>query len=91
LRKALAKEQEDHALTKKANIALNQKYCDLVEKHKELGQQYSLLCESTPQPSNAKDISTPSTSQGCEKYYNLDLNLYSTNLAKHRGNEKKDC
>jgi hypothetical protein len=32
LRKALAKEQEDHALTKKANIALNQKYCDLDEK-----------------------------------------------------------
>jgi hypothetical protein len=36
LRKALAKEQEDHALTKKANIALNQKYRDLDEKHKEL-------------------------------------------------------
>jgi hypothetical protein len=27
LHKALAKEQEDHALTKKANIALNEKYC----------------------------------------------------------------
>jgi hypothetical protein len=39
LRKALAKEQEDHVLTKKANIALNQKYCDLDEKHKELRQQ----------------------------------------------------
>jgi hypothetical protein len=36
LHKALAKEQEDHALTKKANIALNQKYCDLDEKHKDL-------------------------------------------------------
>jgi hypothetical protein len=81
LRKALAKEQEDHALTKKANIALNQKCCDLDEKHKELGHQYSLLWESTLQPSNANDISTPSTSQGCGKYYNLDLNLYSTNLA----------
>jgi hypothetical protein len=79
--KALAKEQEDHALTKKENIALNQKHCDLDEKHKELGQQYSLIWESTPQPSNAKDISTPSTSQGCEKCYNHDLNLYSTNLA----------
>jgi hypothetical protein len=77
----LAKEQEDHALAKKANIALNQKYCGLDEMHKELGQQYSLLWESTPQPSNAKDISTPSTSQGCGKCYNLDLNLYSTNLA----------
>jgi hypothetical protein len=27
LHKALAKEQEDHALTKKANVALNEKYC----------------------------------------------------------------
>ena len=36
LRKALAKEQEDHAITKKANNALKKKYCDLNEKHKEL-------------------------------------------------------
>ena len=34
--KALAKEQEDHAITKKANKALKKKYCDLDEKHKEL-------------------------------------------------------
>ena len=36
LRMALAKEQEAHAITKKANIALKQKYCDLDEKHKQL-------------------------------------------------------
>ena len=34
--KALAKEQGDHAITKKENIALKKKYCDLDEKHKEL-------------------------------------------------------
>lgn len=34
LRKALAKEQVEHALTRKANVALNEKYCDLDEKHK---------------------------------------------------------
>jgi hypothetical protein len=34
LRKALAKEQEDHAITKKACIALKQKYYDLEKKHK---------------------------------------------------------
>lgn len=34
LRKALAKEQVEHALTMKANVALNEKYCDLDEKHK---------------------------------------------------------
>jgi chromosome segregation ATPase len=36
LHKALAKEQEDHSLTKNANVALNEKYCVLNEKHKEL-------------------------------------------------------
>jgi hypothetical protein len=36
LRKALAKEQEAHAITRKANIALKQKYCDLDGKHKQL-------------------------------------------------------
>jgi hypothetical protein len=63
LHKALTKEQEDHALTKKANVALNEKYSVLDEKHKELEMQYCLLWESTPQPSNAKNISTPSKSQ----------------------------
>jgi hypothetical protein len=36
LNKALAEEQREHALTKKANIALNDKYCVLVEKHTNL-------------------------------------------------------
>jgi chromosome segregation ATPase len=80
LHKALAKEQKDHALTKKANVALNEKCRVLDEKHKELKMQYSLLWESTPQPSNAKNTSTPSTSQGCRKCYNLDLNVYSLTL-----------
>jgi hypothetical protein len=81
LNKALAEEQREYALTKKANIALNGKYCVLVEKHNKLEEQYSFLWENTPQPSNTKDTSNPSTSQGCGKCYNLDLNVYSTNLA----------
>jgi len=81
LHKALAKEQDDHTLRKKTNAALNQKYCDLDEKHKELELQYNLLWESTSHPSKAKDASTTSTSQGCEKCFNLDLNIYATNLA----------
>jgi hypothetical protein len=43
LREALNKEQGDHAITKKENIALKKKYCDLDEKHKELELQYNLL------------------------------------------------
>jgi hypothetical protein len=79
--KALAKEQEAHAITKKANIDLNQKYSDLDGKHKEIEEQYIILWNSNSHPPKANDASTPSTSQGCGKCYNLDLNAYSTNLA----------
>jgi hypothetical protein len=89
LKKALANEEREHALTKKANIALNDKYCVLVEKHNKFKEQYSLLWESTPQPSKAMDNSTPSTSQGCGKCYNLDLNVYSTNLANMEAMKKE--
>ena len=79
--KALGKEQEDHAITKKANKALKKKYCDLDEKYKELELQYGIFWDSNSYPTKAKEASTPSTSQGCGKCYNLDLNAYSTNLA----------
>ena len=78
--KALDKEQEAHAITKKAHIALKEKYCSLDGKHKELEEQYSILWDSNSHPSKGNDASTPS-SQGCGKCYNLDLNIYSTNLA----------
>jgi hypothetical protein len=35
------------------------------------------------------DTSAPSTSQGCRKYYNLDLNGYSTNLANMKAMKKE--
>jgi hypothetical protein len=76
----LAKEQEDHAIIKKAHNALKKKCCDLDEKHKELELQYGILWDSNSHPSKAKETSTPSTTQGCGKCYILDLNAYSTNL-----------
>ena len=51
LRKALTKEQEAHAIIKKANIALKQKYYDLDRKHKQLEEQYSILWDSNSHPS----------------------------------------
>jgi hypothetical protein len=54
LRKALAKKQEAHAITKKTHIFLKQKYCDLDGKHKELEEQYSILWDSNSHPSKAK-------------------------------------
>jgi hypothetical protein len=85
----LAKKQEDHAITKKANNALKKKYCDLDEKHKELELQYGILWDSNSHPSKAKETSTPSTSQGYEKCYNPDLNTYSTNLANMEAMRKE--
>jgi hypothetical protein len=61
----------------------------LVEKHNKLEEQYSFLWESTPQPSNTKDTSNPSTSQGCGKCYNLNLNVYSTNLANMKAMKRE--
>ena len=89
LRKALAKEQGNHAITKKENIALKKKYCDLDEKHKELELQYNILWDSNSHPSKAKDASTTSTSHGCGKCYNIDLNAYSTNLANMKAMRKE--
>ena len=89
MRKALAKEQEDHAIINKANKALKKKYCDLDEKHKELEMQYGILWDSNSYLPKAKETSTPSTSQGCGKYFNLDLNAYSTNLANMEAMRKK--
>jgi len=43
LPKALAKEQEAHAITKKAHIALKEKYYSLDKKNKELEVQYNIL------------------------------------------------
>ena len=89
MHKALAKEQEDHAIIKKAHNALKKKYCDLDEKHKELELQYGILWDSDSHPSKAKETYTPSTSQGCGRCYNLDLNIYSTNLANMKAMRKK--
>jgi chromosome segregation ATPase len=89
LRKALAKEQGGHAITKKENITLKKKYCDLDEKHKELELQHNVLWDSNSHPSKAKDVSTPFTSQGCGKCYNIDLNAYSTNLANMEAMRKE--
>ena len=89
LRKALAKEQCDHAITKKENIVVKKKYRDLDKKHKELKLQYNIFWDSNSHSFKAKDASTTSTSQGCEKCYNIDLNAYSTNLANMKAMRKE--
>ena len=63
LTKVLTEEQREHALTKKANIALNDKYCVLKEKHNKLEKQYHLLSESNSQRSNTNNTPNSSISQ----------------------------
>ena len=85
----MTKEQEDHAITRKANNALKKKYCDLDKKHKELELQYGILWDSNSHLPKTKKTSTSSTIQGCGKYFNLDLNAYYTNLANMDAMRKK--
>ena len=51
--------------------------------------QYSILWNSNSHLTKAKETSTPSTSQGCGKCFNLDLNAYSTNLANMEAMRKE--
>ena len=48
-----------------------------------------ILWDSNSHPSKGNDASTPSSSQGCGKCYNLDLNIYSTNLANTEAMRKE--
>ena len=73
-------------LLQRKQIKLSRKkYCDLDEKHKELEMQYGILWDSNSHLPKAKETSTPSTSQGCGKYFNLDLNVKDTWTPKRGG------
>jgi ribosomal protein L29 len=77
-------------LSQRKKILLSRKkYYDLDEKHKELELQYNILWDCNSHPSKAKDTSTPSTSQGYGKCYNINLNTYSTNLANMEAMRKE--
>ena len=51
--------------------------------------QYNILWDSNSRLPKAKEPFTPSTSQGCGKCFNLDLNAYSTNLANMEAMRKE--
>ena len=51
--------------------------------------QYIILWDSNSHLTKAKETSTPFTSKGCGKCFNLDLNAYSTNLANMEAMRKK--
>ena len=80
---------KDHALAKDSLASLTNVHSELQERHsrledinKDLEVSYSTLWESTKSSSKANLDSNASTSKGCSKCYNHDINACVTNLSK---------
>jgi hypothetical protein len=58
-------------------------------RNEELEEQYSLLWSSTSHPLKTKGDPSASTSKGCDKYYNIDIESYATNLANMKALKKE--
>jgi hypothetical protein len=76
--------------TLKEDLAASQAQCNSLKlRNEELEEQYSLLWSSTSHPSEAKVDPSASTSKGCDKCYNIDLESYATNLANMEALKKE--
>jgi chromosome segregation ATPase len=64
-------------------------YNSLKSRNEELEDQYSLLWSSTSHTSEIKGDSSASTSKGCDKCCNIDLESYGTNLANMEALKKE--
>ena len=80
---------KDHALTNDSLTSLMNAHSELQERHSRLEDiykifevNYSTLWEKTKSNSKASLDSNASTSKGCLKCYNHDINVCVTNLAK---------
>jgi hypothetical protein len=80
---------KDHTLTKDSLASLKNAHSELQERHscledinKDLEVSYSTLWESTKSSSKAKLDSNASTSKGCSKCYDHDINDCVTNFSK---------
>ncbi|XP_066166983.1 uncharacterized protein [Oryza sativa Japonica Group] len=62
------------------NETLQEKFASLDKSHKDLEVQFDTLWNSTSQPIVVSNSSNPSTSNGCARCYNIDLNSYATNV-----------
>ena len=80
---------KDHALAKDSLVSLKNAHSELQERHsrlkdinKELEVSYSTFWERIKSSSKANLDSNASTSKGCSKCYNHDINACVTNLSK---------
>ncbi|XP_025822376.1 uncharacterized protein LOC112898224 [Panicum hallii] len=76
--------------TLKDNLnALQEKNNALKNRNEELEEQYSILWDSTKHLPKASEISSASTSKGCDRCYKFDINAYATNLANMEAMKKE--
>jgi hypothetical protein len=69
--------------------ALQEKNNALKNRNEELEEQYSILWDSTKHLPKASEISSASTSKGCDRCYKFDINAYATNLANMEAMKKE--
>ncbi|XP_066166773.1 uncharacterized protein [Oryza sativa Japonica Group] len=68
------------ASIRNVNETLQEKFASLEKSHKDLEVQFDTLWNSTSQPNVVSNSSNPSTSNGCARCYNIDLNSYATSV-----------
>jgi hypothetical protein len=73
-------ENESLASPKATHSELQTSFSRLMDKHKNLEANYSVLWESTKASPKAKLDSNASTSKGCSLFSNVDVNALKTNL-----------
>nr|ABF97186.1 retrotransposon protein, putative, unclassified [Oryza sativa Japonica Group] len=62
------------------NETLQEKFANLDKSHKDLEVRFDTRWNSTSQPNVVSNSSNPSTSNGCARCFNIDLNSYATNI-----------
>ncbi|PUZ75712.1 hypothetical protein GQ55_1G226800 [Panicum hallii var. hallii] len=79
-----------HQATLKDDLnALQEKNNALKNRKEELEEQYSILWDSTKHLPKASEISSASTSKGCDRCYKFDINAYAINLANMEAMKKE--
>ena len=68
---------------------LQEKNNALKTRNEELEEQFSILWDKTSHPTKASEISNASTSKGCDRCYNVDLEACATNLANMEAMKKE--
>jgi hypothetical protein len=74
----LAQGKETISSLKSSSGALQDSYDVLQKTHKVLEVQFDALWASTSKPSRTPKTTKASTSNGCEKYYNVDIDALCT-------------